>query len=147
MNKITIREASVEDISRIMEIRMAVKENMLADPNAVTADDCLEYMTRRGKGWVAEANGVVAGFAIADLQEQNVWALFVHPDTEGLGIGRELHDTMLAWYFAQNQAYMWLSTDPGTRAEKFYESRGWRRTGTRTNGEVKFEMTREDWKC
>jgi hypothetical protein len=33
---------------------------------------------------------------------------------------------------------MWLTTDPGTRAERFYRRAGWRVTGSR-NGELVFE--------
>lgn len=45
----------------------------------------------------------IVGFSIADLKENNIWALFVHPDFENLGIGRKLHDIMLDWYFEQNK--------------------------------------------
>jgi GNAT superfamily N-acetyltransferase len=64
----------------------------------VTDKDCVEYLTLRGKGWVCEMAQLV-GFAIADLIDNNIWALFVHPDFEGKGIGKTLHDMMLDWYF------------------------------------------------
>jgi ribosomal protein S18 acetylase RimI-like enzyme len=37
----------------------------------------------------------VLGFAVADLQERNIWTLFVRPEYQGRGIGRTLYQTML----------------------------------------------------
>ncbi|GAA4370533.1 hypothetical protein GCM10023185_45090 [Hymenobacter saemangeumensis] len=135
-----IREARVQDIDAMSAVRLAVKENVLSNPALVTYDDYVDYLFRRGQGWVAEVEERIAGFAIVDLQEHNVWALFVHPDFEGQGLGRALHDTMLSWYFNQTRKTLWLGTAPGTRAEAFYRKAGWRDLGLRGNGEVKFEM-------
>jgi GNAT superfamily N-acetyltransferase len=135
-----IREAQVADILMMSKIRLAVKENVLSTPGLVTHEDYVEYLTRRGKGWVAEADGRMVGFAIVDLQGHNIWALFVHPDFDRQGIGRALHDNMLRWYFSQTDEPVWLGTEPGTRAEAFYRKAGWRDMGLRENGEVKFEM-------
>ena len=143
--KFSIREATAEDISQIQRIRRAVKENVLSNPGLVTDEDCKTYLTQRGKGWVAVSNGEMLGFAIADLEDENIWALFVHPDHEKKGIGKQLHDTMLNWYFDQGKSRVWLSTDPGTRAEGFYESNTWKRSGELPNGEIRFEMTAEQW--
>ena len=40
---------------------------------------------------------------------------------KGKGIGRELHDLMLIWYFTQTRETVWLATAPFTRAEQFYK--------------------------
>ena len=124
-----IREATIADIPQIQVVRHAVKENQLSDPGLVTDRDCEVYITQRGKGWVCEADGQIAGFAIADLQDHNIWALFLLPEYEGRGIGRQLHDTMLHWYFPQTKETVWLSTEAGTRAEKFYRRAGWKEAG------------------
>ena len=50
-----IREAKVADIPAYMEVRFAVKENVLNNRSLVTEADNVDYLTRRGKGWVAEA--------------------------------------------------------------------------------------------
>ena len=102
-------------------------------------------MTTRGKGWVCEINSEIVGFAIADLKENNIWALFIHPEHEGKGIGKQLHQLMLDWYFNQQKNSVWLGTAPNTRAESFYRKAGWRETGVRPNGEIRFEMTRDEW--
>src|SRR5262249_55977304 len=140
------RDALVEDIPQIQQVRNSVKENMLSDPSIVSDQDCEDYLTRRGKGWVCEIDGRVVGFAIADLVDHNIWALFVHPDFEGKGIGKKLHDTMLDWYFTQTSEPVWLGTAPNTRAEIFYRKSGWKEIGKRPNGEVKFEMTQGSWR-
>ena len=139
------REAHADDIPQIQIVRNAVKENMLSDPALVTDGDCEEFIMRRGKGWVCVIGQTIAGFAIVDLKENNIWALFVHPDFEKQGIGRQLHDTMLDWYFSRKTETVWLGTSPHTRAETFYRKAGWTETGIHGKGEIKFEMTFESW--
>lgn len=144
MNPI-IREARLEDIPHIQSVRNSVKENTLSDPGLVTDADCEEFLFERGKGWVADMESRIVGFSIADLKENNIWALFLHPDFENLGIGRKLHDIMLDWYFEQTPETVWLGTSPDTRAETFYRKSGWKETGMHGK-EIKFEMTYNNWK-
>ena len=87
----------------------------------------------------------IVGFAIADLKENNIWALFLDPEFEGKGIGQLLHNTMLDWYFSQTKTTVWLGTGFNTRAEKFYRKAGWTEVGTHGPKEIKFEMTYDDW--
>ncbi len=134
------RQAQLSDIPGMTVVRLAVTENALRDPTRITAADYTNYLTRRGCGWVAEEAGHIVGFAIADLQGHSVWALFVHPEYAGRGIGKELHRLLLSWYFAQTIEPVSLSTEPGTRAEEFYRRQGWQETGRTANGEVQFEM-------
>lgn len=140
------REAKIEDIKQIQVVRNAVKENTLSNPNLVTDQDCEEFMTVRGKGWVCEIDNTVVGFAIADLKENNIWALFLDPEFEGKGIGQKLHKIMLDWYFIQTKNKVWLGTAFNTRAEKFYRKAGWTEVGLHGKKEIKFEMTFENWK-
>ncbi len=140
------REAFVSDIEQMQVVRNAVKENMLSDPALVPDKDVEEYITKRGKGWVCVIDDVVAGFSIADLVDHNIWALFVDPVHEGNGIGKQLHDLMLDWYFDQTNEKVWLGTAPGTRAETFYRKQGWKEAGVHGKGEIKFEMSSAEWK-
>ncbi|MFZ7116610.1 MAG: GNAT family N-acetyltransferase [Bacteroidota bacterium] len=142
---INFREANVNDISQIQVIRNLVKENVLSDPSRITDSDCAEYLAGRGKGWVCEINDKIVGFAIADLKEKNIWALFMDPLHERKGIGKRLHDMMVDWYFSETDQAVWLSTDPGTRAEAFYRKAGWKEIGIYGKQEIKFEMSRNDW--
>jgi GNAT superfamily N-acetyltransferase len=141
----TFREATAADIKRIQYVRHAVKENVLSDPLLVTDEDCNEYLTVRGKGWVCELHDKMIGFAIADLKENSIWALFLLPEFENKGIGKKLQQIMLSWYFEQTTHTVWLTTSPGTRAEGFYRKSGWQEKGRKDNGEIRFEMAFEDW--
>jgi GNAT superfamily N-acetyltransferase len=138
------REARKEDIQQIQLVRNSVRENMLSSPGLVTDHDCEDFMFRRGKGWVCAVDNAIVGFAIADLQDSNIWALFLRPEFEGRGMGRKLHSLMLDWYFDQGKSSVWLGTSPGTRAEKFYLEAGWKVTGMHGK-ETKFEMTAAEW--
>ncbi|MBL7775722.1 MAG: GNAT family N-acetyltransferase [Saprospiraceae bacterium] len=142
-----LREAQLSDIPELQRIRHSVRENVLSNPALVTEPDYVEYLSRRGKGWVGEIDGQLAGFAIADLQGRSIWALFVRPECEGRGLGRALHDAMLRWYFSQTQETVWLSTAPNTRAEGFYQRAGWKITGLTASGELRFEMQHEVWQA
>ncbi len=139
------RKATIDDIPQIQVVRNAVKENSLSDPALVTDADCEEFLTVRGKGWVCTIDERVVGFAIADLRDHNIWALFVDPAYDSKGIGKELHRLMMEWYFSQTDHPAWLGTAPGTRAEVFYAKQGWQNAGVVNKGEVKFEMTRQEW--
>jgi GNAT superfamily N-acetyltransferase len=141
----TFREAKKEDIKQIQIVRNSVKENMLSNPDLVTDKDCEEFMTKRGKGWVCVIDNQIVGFAIADLKEDNIWALFLHPEFEGKGIGTKLHKIMLDWYFSMGKEQVWLGTSPNTRAEQFYTKSGWTKNGMHGQNEVKFEMSKKQW--
>jgi GNAT superfamily N-acetyltransferase len=139
------REAILNDIPQIQEVRHSVKENRLSDPGLVTDRDCAVYISKKGKGWVCLSQHVIVGFAVADLTDHNIWALFVRPDFEKQGIGRGLHGLMMDWYFSQTRQTVWLGTAPGTRADFFYRRAGWKEIGIHGKGEIKFEMTYEKW--
>ena len=139
------REANISDIEQILVVRNSVTENRLSNPELVTNKDCEVYLTERGKGWVCEIHHRIVGFAIVDLTANNVWALFVHPEYEKQGIGKQLHKMMLDWYFEQSNETIWLGTSPNTRAAMFYTKSGWQENGKHGNDEIKFEMSLEQW--
>ena len=139
------REAILQDIPSIQVVRNQVKENQLSDPVLVSDKDVAEFISVRGRGWVCEIDNCIVGFAIADLQDKNIWALFMHPDFEAKGIGKQLHKIMMDWYFSQTNETVWLGTVPNSRAEKFYRMQGWKEVGTHGKGEIKFEMSFEEW--
>ena len=139
------REASISDIFQMQIVRNSVKENQLSNPTLIKDADYEEYLLSRGKGWICEVNNSVVGFAIVDLQENNIWALFVTPIYAEKGIGKKLHSLMLNWYFKQTQQTVWLGTAPNSRAEIFYTKQGWTKVGMHGNNEIKFEMTFKKW--
>lgn len=128
----------------MFSVRMSVRENILNNVALVTDEICATYITQKGRGWVYEADGRIVGFGIADLEGHSIWALFLLPEYEGQGIGRQLQDTMLNWYFSCTDITIWLTTAPGTRAERFYTRSGWQAKGL-DKGEIRFEMTAGAW--
>ena len=139
------RQAQIEDIKQIQIVRNSVKENTLSNPLLVTEKDYQEFLIERGKGWVCEIENQIIGFAIVDLRDNNIWALFLKPDYEGKGIGTKLQNLMLNWYFENGKENVWLGTSPNTRAEKFYTESGWVKNGMHGSKEIKFEMTKSQW--
>ena len=138
----SLRAATVADIPAMHRVRLAVRENRLLDPSRIGPEDYRRMLESHGRGWVCEAGGEVAGFAIADGSRRNIWALFVAPGFEQRGIGRSLHDAMVEWLFGMAPSTIWLTTEPNTRAERFYRAAGWSRICLEANGEVRFEMTK-----
>jgi GNAT superfamily N-acetyltransferase len=135
-----LRQAVAKDIPGIQRVRMSVRENRLTSM-VITDADVREAIEDTGRGWVVEVEGQVVAFAGGNRTSGNIWALFVDPAHEGRGYGRRLHDEMVAWLASEGVRHLWLSTEPGTRAERFYEKAGWIRAGSTERGEVRF--TRE----
>ncbi len=136
-----VREALPSDVPAMHAIRLRVRENKLSDPAVVVEQDYHDFMARGTKSWVCESQGTILGFVMVDADKQNLWALFVAPEHEFKGVGRTLHDVMLAWYFDRHDLLR-LSTAPDTRAEEFYRKAGYSAVGTTPSGEVIFELRR-----
>ncbi|MBC7941391.1 MAG: GNAT family N-acetyltransferase [Chitinophagaceae bacterium] len=137
----TVRPAQRADIPAMHRVRLAVRENRLTS-GAIGEADYVSAIETTGRGWVALDGGEVVGFAVGNRLDGNIWALFVDPLHEGRGHGRRLHDAMVAWLFAQSLPRLWLSTDPGTRAQTFYQAAGWTPTGVRADGEAAYVLQR-----
>ena len=122
-------------------IRLAVRENRLTS-SVITEADYVPAIETTGRGWVAETQGAIVGFAIGTHTNGNIWALFVDPEHEKHGHGRALHDVMVEWLWSQGHERLWLTTAAGTRAQGFYQQAGWRCTGSTSDGELTFELHR-----
>ena len=138
-----IRQATERDVQPMNRLRLLVRENVLSDPALVTEAMTAEAISATGRGWVYEQQGKILGFSIALRQDPSIWALFVHPDHEGRGIGRELYEAAVDWLWDEGAEKIWLSTGPATRAERFYRDRGWQVAGTLANGDLKLELHRQ----
>ena len=121
-----LRRATHADIPAMSRIRLAVTENALRDPTRITVAMYEDYLERSGRGWVAEADGVIVGFCYADNVNASIWALFIQPGQEGRGLGKALLERAANWLFAQGHAQIRLTTGAGTRADRFYAAQGWR---------------------
>ena len=142
MRAAMIRQATENDVRAMNHLRLQVRENILSDPNLVTEAMTAEAISVSGRGWVCEQNGRIVGFSIALGPDPSIWALFVHPEHEGQGIGHALYEAAVDWLWEQGASRIWLSTEPATRAERFYRQRGWKAAGTLENGDLRLELQR-----
>lgn len=133
-----LRPARAGDWDEVRDLRLSVAENRLSDPSRVTQAMYDDYITQRGRGWVAEADGAILGFCIAALDGE-VWALFVRPGCEGRGVGQALMAACVDWLTAQGVGEAVLETGAGTRAEAFYRRFGWIEAG-RGRADVTFKL-------
>ena len=138
----SIRLAHEADIAQIMELRSNVRENRLSDPSRVTSEDVRRFI-RDGEIWVWEEDGRILGFSAGDERDGWIFALFVRPGSEGRGIGRALFQRACDSLRRAGHGVMYLSTDPGTRAERFYHKAGWEDTGRNAEGEIVFARNAE----
>lgn len=136
------REARIEDIPALSEVRWSVKENVLTDPRRVTREMYVAYLGESGKGWLCEIEGEVVGFSVACAADASIWALFVKPSHEGRGIGKRLLRLATDWLFEMHAESIALSTEAHTRAAKFYERQGWQRVESKPDGEVCYRLYR-----
>ena len=133
-----IRKATADEIPRIMEIRANVRENRLRDPARVKVEDVRWFVDNPGL-FVWEEAGRIVGFSGADPRNGNIFALFIEESFEGRGIGRALLERACGVLIEARCPRIWLTTWPGTRAERFYRRAGWRVTGI-DDGNLVFEF-------
>lgn len=142
---INIRSIVPADLPAITIIRTSVLENHLSveemasrgiTPESVTA----EMATGNLHGWVALVDGMPAAFSFARATERTIFAMFVQPGFEGLGLGRQLMAAAEDWLFAQGVTEIWLTTDrdPAIRAHGFYQRLGWTTDWTVEGDEVTY---------
>jgi GNAT superfamily N-acetyltransferase len=139
--QVNLRQATRADIAPMHAIRMAVRENALSDPRRITEADYLAALDESGRTWVVEVDDKLAAFATG-YRSGSIWALFVHPQHEGHGYGASLLATAVDWLWALGHQRIWLTTAPGTRAERFYRAKGWKACGVDACGDIRFELER-----
>jgi GNAT superfamily N-acetyltransferase len=124
---VIFRQAASRDIPAMSKIRLAVTENVLSNPGRITTQMYEDYLALLGRGWVAEIDGVVAGFSYANKTDGSIWALFISPEHEGQGLAKRLLELAVTWLFEQGLEAVHLSTGADTRADRFYAMQGWTR--------------------
>jgi GNAT superfamily N-acetyltransferase len=134
-----LRPATSGDLPRIHEVRHGTAENRLTDPSRVTSEEVTWYLDH-AIFLVAEDDADIQGFACANLQTGYVWALFVIDGAHRRGCGTALLDAALAQLRQAGNRQAFLTTDPGTRAARFYAARGWMAVGENLDGEVVFRI-------
>jgi GNAT superfamily N-acetyltransferase len=137
-----IRKATRADYSRMLEIRLAVRENRLSKPDAI--GPVVDWLFENSTFWIWEEDGAIQGFAAADPRDGSIFALFVDPRCEGRGIGRALLPLACDILTDSGHAMATLTTEAGTRAERFYRRDGWTEVGRLEDGQIVFQKTLGD---
>lgn len=135
------RLAAESDIPGMTVVRLGVGENRLSDPGWLTRQMWLDALEGSGNActWVCELDDRIVGFSTARVSEADIWALFVDPEFEGQGIGSRLLDLAIEWLAGKGVATVELSTTEHSRADAFYQRKGWRRGVLNAKGEVVFQ--------
>lgn len=124
----------------MQRVRLAVRENRLSDPGRITFADYVAALDDLGRTWVVESGGgEIVAFGTG-YKAGSIWALFVHPDHEGHVHGTALHGAIVDWLWSLGLSRLWLTTSPGTRAERFYIALGWQPCGIVSSGEQRLEL-------
>lgn len=139
-----IRLATPKDIEAIFAIRTSVKENHLSREQltemGITSEIIRDTILTAPCLWIAEVDGTPVGFSMADLEEGSVFAMFLFPEFEGLGLGRRLMEKVEETLF-KHHPKIWLETSSDSRAYNFYQKLGWHVVEQLKDGDVKFEKT------
>jgi len=142
-SRATYRQADPDDIGPIFDVRTCVRENRLDHAQlrdlGITEQSVASSLADDHRAWVAEIDHMVVGFSMASSSDGRIFALFVRPEYEGLGIGSRLLDLALKWLRAIGISRAWLTTDLQSRAAVFYERQGWSTDHQPENGEIQFE--------
>jgi GNAT superfamily N-acetyltransferase len=139
-----IRVAMAADMPGIARVRTSVRENHLTPEQlrarGITNESVAASFLEDSRGWVAERNGEIVAFTIADRAEKSIFALFVLPAHEGQGLGDRLLTLALEWLGDNGARDIWLTTGPDTKAARFYEKRGWMAVAPTETGDVRYEL-------
>ncbi len=136
-----IRVGTVDDIGQMQRMRATVTENPLTRPDLVTTEHYRALLdnNKDGRAFVCEKDNQLLGFCIVDAHKKSVWALFVAPSHEKLGIGKVLLEHGVNWLGGRVTGSVSLITAPDARAATFYEAAGWKKAGVEASGEIRFE--------
>ncbi len=135
-----LRRAGLADITSLQAIRHRVTEYP-ADrdrPDTLYA----RYLARTGKGWLGRDAEGDKGFVIVSLSDCSIWALYVDPASQGMGLGRILLQQGCRYLFWQGAREVHLQTDANTAAMGFYRHLGWRVSQQHESGQVSLTLPR-----
>ena len=128
----TYREITPEDMPGIFDVRIRTWHNPhgaaeLANMG-ITHDSVRALMKTTHRGWLAESEGDIIGFAMGNRESGEMWVIAVLKEFENQGIGKRLIARVENWLVAEGCEELWLTTDPDEnyRAVGFYRHLGWK---------------------
>lgn len=126
----TIRPVTGYDLEALAALDAAVFE----PPYQLASGELVEYMVTSGHFVVAEVAETMAGYACADVvdDEGQIIRLAVHPGARRQGLGRALLNDGLTYCHANGARTVTVNTQESNRASlAMYEDAGFRRVGRR----------------
>ncbi|AOE79190.1 GCN5 family acetyltransferase [Pseudomonas lurida] len=142
-----IRAATQDDVDTLFNIRTRVVQNHLSVEQmaqlGITPQVLADSIREAPCAWVAEVDGQPVAFSMVDLATGEVFAMFVLPTHENLGLGRQLMAVAETALF-ERHATLFLVTDgrDEIRANGFYQRLGWTVTGSVEGDDVRYEKSR-----
>ena len=142
-----IRVATQDDVETLFNIRTSVVQNHLSIEQmaelGITRQVLADSIRESPCVWIADVDGKPAAFSMVDLATGEVFAMFVLPTHENLGLGRQLMAVAEAALFEQHDQ-LFLITDgrDEIRANGFYQRLGWVVVGQVDGDDVRYEKSR-----
>ncbi|WP_455827003.1 GNAT family N-acetyltransferase [Pseudomonas graminis] len=142
-----IRAATQDDIDTLFAIRTSVVQNHLSREQmadlGITPKALADSIREAPCVWIAEVDGQPVAFSMVDLAEGEVFAMFVLPSHENLGLGRQLMAVAEAALFERHDR-LFLITDGRNdiRANGFYQRLGWSVVAQVEEDDVRYEKSR-----
>ncbi|MEG8236242.1 GNAT family N-acetyltransferase [Pseudomonas orientalis] len=145
--QVLIRAATVDDLDTLISIRTSVVQNHLSVEQMVdlgiTPQVLADTLRAARCAWVAQVDGQAAAFSMVDLEAGEVFAMFVLPTYENLGLGRQLMaEAEAALFEHHDRAYLFTDGRDGIRANGFYQRLGWVKSGSAEGDDVRYEKSR-----
>jgi ribosomal protein S18 acetylase RimI-like enzyme len=157
-----IREATPADARSVAEIHVrawrAAYRGQLPDDylDGLSVEDrlaqhewSLRHPRQTWRMWISQDGARVAGFAVtgpsedadADDRTGEVYAIYLEPDSVGIGLGRELFGHAVADLRARGfaTATLWV-LETNKRACRFYELAGWQPDGASASERIDCHM-------
>ncbi|CAM3544348.1 GNAT family N-acetyltransferase [Rouxiella silvae] len=142
MKDVFIREAKPSDVQELFHVRTSVNENTTTyqelDAMGITLSSIKEMIESSPCAWVAVQEERVLGFSMIIPEDGCLFAAFVLPAYEGLGIGKKLVQAAEDALFIKHST-LWLETGKSTRAAEFYRRRGWKNETEIGEGDIRLE--------
>jgi len=141
-----IRVATPDDIDTLFAIRTSVVQNHLSREQmtalGITPQVLADSIREAPCVWIAEVEGRPVAFSMVDRAAGEVFAMFVQPGYEGLGLGRRLMAVAEAALFEQHER-LFLITDgrDEIRANGFYQRLGWSMVARVEGDDVRYEKS------
>ncbi|KOC90173.1 GNAT family N-acetyltransferase [Winslowiella iniecta] len=135
---ITFHKLQEQHLKEIYEIRFSVRENVVHSHQIqyLLRDQAIEDINQAG-GWICKSGEEYVGYGFGIfIPEPLIGALFVKPEFHNQGIGSTILERVTQWFFEQGVAEISLTTDQGSKAEIFYQRRGWKSSGLDEFGQL-----------